>query len=869
MKKTTLLAMLLSMCVAAFSQSSKINNNWYFYGGDAFGVTFNPSGTPSAVTNSQANSAPSASVSNDNGDLLFYLDGTTVRNGNHVSIGNLGSTNIDAALIVPSVQNENEYYLFQTPIGGGYDYQIITASNSSDAAFQGSIGSLNDENGAAPGNFAQSEKRIAAYYDVSVHKAWVMVLSNDIRILTYEINDTGLNSNPVQISANVVFDPSNDLTVGGMAVSPDGTKIAMSVRNDDANERKDVMLADFNATTGAISNINFIDISWADDVEFSPDSQNLYIIASNLQAVSRSATQTRLSDEISKSLYSFKIPSKFSRVNTPTTVVQNLGVNTANVLLGPDDKIYFNNTSQSNTHGYLGVIDNPNELPANLVVNPLAIFLGTFIASSQIDAVLPNRVVEVNHCEEFPKEYVDVNYKNGVLAVDSENGVIYGGRANTFNGFSLENTSYPHYDFISRFDQNGCLVFVKGVSQPMNIKTDDSNNIYSYNKNSLEKISPDGSSLWTYSDPNFSIHDFDYNNDILILGTNTITNNVEIRRVNYNNGSLLTGTVIIVNTNTTGTNTLGSDFFGSRIATAKNSGDVYVSLNIRSGSFFFGLNTISYDGNDTDIIILKYNTLFGTITPSNSYKYIDTNVGNSFRATNQIYFNQSTNHLLLATDEKVEINNQNLSLVAQRNYPFGSPFSIHNKGNFNESLNTFSVIENNVFYKLKDEVPYTFETVNISTNIINLYSTLSGSAGIYGTNTNHGITDDNKVYIAGHSASSFYGAIVSKMDALNGDLLNRSMQDQGDILLEEIIETEELSIYPNPFKNELHFKEDAKNPVTEIFIYNSLGNLVLQQKATKDKESLDINTASLSKGIYFIRTVFKDGTKKVKQIVKD
>ncbi len=85
---------LLLLIVSSFFWTSvlyaqnKQANNWYF--GNNAGITFNtPDGSPQAVFDGQINQYEGcASISDYNGNLLFYTDGVTVWNSMHDTMPN-------------------------------------------------------------------------------------------------------------------------------------------------------------------------------------------------------------------------------------------------------------------------------------------------------------------------------------------------------------------------------------------------------------------------------------------------------------------------------------------------------------------------------------------------------------------------------------------------------------------------------------------------------------------------------------------------------------------------------------------------------------------------------------------------------------
>ena len=109
---------------------------WYF--GNEAGLDFN-SGSPVALTNGKLITNEGCSTISDfNGNLLFYSDGTTVWSSNHSVmqngqglLGNASST--QSAIIVPHPGNPDHYFLFTvgTEVGGGvsgFNYYLVDVS---------------------------------------------------------------------------------------------------------------------------------------------------------------------------------------------------------------------------------------------------------------------------------------------------------------------------------------------------------------------------------------------------------------------------------------------------------------------------------------------------------------------------------------------------------------------------------------------------------------------------------------------------------------------------------------------------------------------------------------------------------------------
>ena len=98
-----------------FNVTQNEANIWYF--GENAGLDFN-SGSPVALLDGQLNTLEGCStISDTNGNLLFYSDGVTVWNRNHgVMLNGTGlnghESSTHSALVVPKPNDPNIYYIF-------------------------------------------------------------------------------------------------------------------------------------------------------------------------------------------------------------------------------------------------------------------------------------------------------------------------------------------------------------------------------------------------------------------------------------------------------------------------------------------------------------------------------------------------------------------------------------------------------------------------------------------------------------------------------------------------------------------------------------------------------------------------------------
>ena len=95
--------------------------NWYFR--QSAGLSFN-SGAPVTLTNGLLNTLKGcASISDANGNLLFYTNGTVVRNRNHnvmTNGNNLKGNSISSqsAIIIPKPGSTTNYFIFTIDFQG-------------------------------------------------------------------------------------------------------------------------------------------------------------------------------------------------------------------------------------------------------------------------------------------------------------------------------------------------------------------------------------------------------------------------------------------------------------------------------------------------------------------------------------------------------------------------------------------------------------------------------------------------------------------------------------------------------------------------------------------------------------------------------
>ena len=369
--------------VFVISNAQKEASNWYF--GDNAGIKFNADGSVTSLTNGALGTDEGcASISDKDGNLLFYTDGITVWNRLHQSMpngtglyGDPSST--QSAIIVPKPEDANIYYIFtvDTQVGNdyinnGFNYSIV------DLSLNGGLGDIVDNSKNINLLERSTEKISAVLKDCITQSIWVITLSsfsghpngNFNTFHAYEVSSTNFNTSSVTSTIpGLNVNPESGEVRGYLKFSPDGKKLAI------ANTNEYFYIFDFDPATGIVSNQTTINIDFrnvnskpqsAYGLEFSPNSNILYV----------------------SSFYDFFLPDKqygallqydltAADIADSEVVLDDRQTYRGALQLGPNGKIY---RSLCDTYDfgtpYLGVINNPNELGTAANYEHNAISLG-------------------------------------------------------------------------------------------------------------------------------------------------------------------------------------------------------------------------------------------------------------------------------------------------------------------------------------------------------------------------------------------------------------------------------------------------------------------------------------------------------------
>jgi gliding motility-associated-like protein len=326
-------------------------DNWYF--GRNAGLRFEPTGVQPLTNGALISGEGCASISDAQGNLLFYTNGIDAWNRQHQIMA--GGTNLGAytgvgellpnsatqgVTVVPRPGSSSEYYIFtvdaaENNFRHGFRYSVVDMSR------QGGLGEVvrKDQPIAVPVGDGRVTEKLLAVRHANQQDIWLLVHAwNSNVFLAYLLTPAGLAA-PVLSSGGLVhqggFNSRNDYNgLGYLKVSPTGRRLAL------AQYTGALELFDFNYGTGVVSGPRRLpDVARLSPtyygLEFSPDGNLLY-----------AGVQTEI--------YQYALAG-----GAPIRVGQ-IGPYTGALQLGPDRKIYVANVAPFGGTPNLSVINSPN-----------------------------------------------------------------------------------------------------------------------------------------------------------------------------------------------------------------------------------------------------------------------------------------------------------------------------------------------------------------------------------------------------------------------------------------------------------------------------------------------------------------------------
>jgi hypothetical protein len=262
---------IILFCSWQIGKTQKETNNWFF--GYYAGLSFNTTPPSILTSNSLLMFEGSSSISDPDGNLLFYTDGETVKNKSHQTMANgtglIGhSSTSQSSIIIKKPGNNKLYYLITLGQGTAkLGYSII------DMSLAAGMGSVTTKNIILADS---CDERLTAVKHCNGVDTWVVVhrsIYDDY--LAFKVG-ASVNSSPVISSlGGWLFWNVNQ---GCMKLSPTGKKIGFAGWSIGP-----IGIADFDAATGVLSNPLIFGTSfhYSYGCEFSPDGTKFYSSADN------------------------------------------------------------------------------------------------------------------------------------------------------------------------------------------------------------------------------------------------------------------------------------------------------------------------------------------------------------------------------------------------------------------------------------------------------------------------------------------------------------------------------------------------------------------------------------------------------------
>lgn len=309
-------------------------NNWFF--GQNGGLSFNTD-PPSPLSGGKLTTEEGcASLSNSNGELLFYTDGSTVFNKNHDTLsegdGLYGhSSSTQSAIICPHPGNSNLFYIITADAIGdeennGIYYSVV------DMSLDNGNGEITEEKNIILNENSLFTEKLTSVKIEGLNGYWVICHeygNNNFNV--YRIDHLGIHTNPIIIPAGSPhsIDGNGYQAIGYLKLSPDATKMACAVYGEDGF----VEIFNFNSLTGGIVFEKRLDsFNGPYGIEFSSNSKMLYV-----------------SSYDDYKLYQIDIEDNFAQYFLSDNSVSALQI-------GPNQKIY----GSVNYISFLSTIESPN-----------------------------------------------------------------------------------------------------------------------------------------------------------------------------------------------------------------------------------------------------------------------------------------------------------------------------------------------------------------------------------------------------------------------------------------------------------------------------------------------------------------------------
>ena len=322
-----------TLCGEDSVNANKSYYNWYF--GENAGIDFNPiksGGTAQAISGSVNTMEGVSTMSDKEGNLLFYSDGVSVYTSGNTEMQNGtglfgSSSSTQTCLIVPR-PSTNKYFVFTTSIENGLRYSVV------DMDLQNGEGQVTTKNNS----LLLSTEKVAATKHSNGTDYWVA--SHTTGTTNYSVRK--ISSTGIGAPVTTFIGSTHNTAIGYLKFSPNSQKLTCAIYDEDI-----IDIFDFDNSTGTLSNFititGFTYINGPYGLEFSEDSSKLYA-----------------TDGASTKVYQFDL--SYTSATDMTIHAIEVGDVSGGSLgaaqMGPDNRIYVADLDEP----YLHVIHDSNKL---------------------------------------------------------------------------------------------------------------------------------------------------------------------------------------------------------------------------------------------------------------------------------------------------------------------------------------------------------------------------------------------------------------------------------------------------------------------------------------------------------------------------
>jgi len=871
------------------------NSNWIF--GNNVNLNFpNDTSTPNQISPNIAHqNSTSASVSNELGELLFYVDRNSIgalviknKFGTQMPNGDLSATQViqQNSVIVKKPGSCSIYYVFTFKNNNpnyGYRYTEVNMSLNDglgDVTTNKELPLLTDLGYNFNLNTPIQSPKMTSYSSDEINHTWLVTEYSNF-FYSYKIDNTGVHTTAVE-SDNVLF--NNLHNQGVMKISPNGKKLATTNYGISPLNNFEVHIYEFNHISGLISNSGYTNINSVISkstrgLEFSPSSDQLYFTTSHANNIIQNGLLKKSITNKKKQtdkLYQYTIGKK---ATVPFIVASSSSNGHFRGLQRAiNNKIYIAQGNSPTFGSNIGVINMPNISGELCDYTPSAFLFNDFYPGTQFPQWVHKSGASIS--ESWALNFGEL-YSNSFavrrirdIETDSEgNTYVLGSRLNQqspelttlANGIDFTTTGRS---FISKFDV--CKNLIANYTFP-GILQDHYGQIHITNDDSVYvEINLSGGSLYKLNQdlvPEWSVnHNIAFTESYFIDKAN---NNVYL---NNNNSAII-----------------------SKINTADNGSIENSFTNTLPLSGGIADNNILYiagrtSSNTAHITKLTYNA--GTYTQSATQSF-------TFDAT--IHDN-----IILRHSGATDLVSVAIAAKQLQGDPNGYDFANHNFNvhTFDSSLNLVSTIINNgiisdiKYNGVNNELLVATHANNTGANFLSKYNALTGAL-LWQANETFGANDlifspnistfNDKILMTGLYKNSSNFSQTNIPNSLNNtvNLFTLQLKDLGTsfeyrtttnigLTLEAnngFIASDKkeniFTVFPNPFNNTLNISATTKNKTYTINISDFVGTnkLNIVYNTTLHRNAI-LNTSKLTKGVYVLRIIENDIVVHTRKLIK-